>query len=440
MSGQQDDREGTCPARVGEPGHGSWFAALPEGESGELATLRVHGVLPGERVLLRPRAKDPGWADLVEVLEASPLRREAACPLFLECGGCHWLHMAPEAQRSLRREVLHAHLREAGVTLPEGALRSHSARLELGYRWRARFQADSLARPPRLGYHAAGSRRVVDAERCPLLAPELERVYLALREHLRAETIIELTGIEISLLPGADGALLFLNPRDRPPPTWPLAGERLLEALAGCVSGVAVRQTRSPDLPDALGARWILGRSPGGHPVAVAARGFLQSHLEAAEALAERVAALCDATQGPRVLELFAGSGLIGWRLAERGASVRAVELDHWAVEAGRALPPPSRGSLEWEEPGAAERLYRVVGESPFDALVADPPRSGLGALADEIAERGPGRVVLVSCSIRSLARDLARLIRGGYHVASLELFDLFPQSRHLETVALLQR
>ncbi|RMF73524.1 MAG: hypothetical protein D6738_08570, partial [Acidobacteria bacterium] len=344
---RDDHRErATVAGRVVGPGRGAWFRVAPE-PAGE--TLLVHGVCPGERVLVAPRPADPGFADPVRVLERSPARREPPCRHATRCGGCHWLHLDDRAQRALRRDRVDEALAAAGLD-PAAIPRRTAigAGADLGYRWRARFQTDTAARPPRIGFHRPGSWRVLDIDDCPLLAAPLARVYGELRRALSGAPIDGLTGFELTSLPGAPGALCFLNPRDRAPDGWPACGERLLARLGDVLAGVAVRPARGI-ARDLLGEPAIFGRLGSKAPVAAAARGFVQAHLAAADRLADAVAARATAgLANPRVLELFAGTGLLGWRIAAAGADVLAIERDALSVAAGRRLPAPPRGRLAW--------------------------------------------------------------------------------------------
>ncbi len=322
----------------------------------------------------------------------------------------------------------------------------------LGYRWRARFQSGFKDEAPTIGFHGLGHWRVVDVPQCPLLAPPLADAYGALRDALFRLAPLDLTGFELTVLPGASGALLTLNPRDLPPATWPAIGESLLRDGACGLAGIAVSLPRGDARPALLGAPSILGATPAGRPVAVAARGFLQSNLAAGDLLADEVARAADAADGPRLLELYAGSGFLSWPMAAAGARVEAFEESEAAVRAAARLPglpetsarpPASRGSLSLS-PGDARATWQARRADPWDVLVADPPRTGLGPLAHDLAGGraggGPARIVLVSCSIASLARDLAVLAAGGYRPAEIVQVDMFPQTRHAETVARLER
>lgn len=428
------DDDTLIEASIAGPGDGSWFLAVPLDGS---APLDVHGVVPGDRVLLRADRSVPGRAELVALLEPGFGRRTPPCRLANVCGGCHWLQIEEVHQQGLRRRRVLRELGALGLDIAHVALRTVAAPAALAGRARARFQTAFSGKRPKIGLHRLGRPQTLDVPECPVLAPEVAAVYARLREVLLALAPADLTGFEIVALPAAPGALVALNPRDRAPATWPQLGDEIMAACDGLVAGVAVRSGRAVGV---RGARAVLGRVPGGGPVAVGACGFVQSHLVAAERLADEVVRLAGARPGAAVLELYAGSGFLGWRLAAAGAQVTAAEVDPLAVGAAALLPPPGRGALALHEGDAATFYAAHATARAWDAVVADPPRGGLGPLAARLAESGPRRLVLVSCSVRGLARDLPALLAGGYRLVDMVQVDMFPQTRHAETVVALER
>jgi tRNA/tmRNA/rRNA uracil-C5-methylase (TrmA/RlmC/RlmD family) len=356
------------------------------------------------------------------------------------------LQLDEAAQAAWRERMLREQAAARGVDLDALGVpvRRIAAPHALGYRWRARFQSGFGDRAPTIGFHGKGHWRVVDVPDCPLLAPPLAAVYRALRDALFRLSPPDLTGFEVTLLPQAAGALLTLNPRDLPPASWPALGEALLADAPCRLAGIAVSPPRGDPRPPGLGATSIHGRTPAGRPVAVAARGFLQSNLAAGDLLADEVARMAGASCGARVLELYAGSGFLSWPMAAAGACVEASEESEPAVSASRALPAPPAacgGSLRLA-PGEARAIWRARAGEDGAVLVADPPRPGLGHLAQDLARapRAPRRIVLVSCALSAVARDLAALREGGWRPAEIVQVDMFPQTRHAETVVRLER
>lgn len=417
--------------RVEAAGSGAWN----EVTTPHRRKLRVRFVIPGELVRIARRDEDPGHADLLEVLEASPHRCEPACSLFGRCGGCQLQHVSASQQLEQRAERARETLRRCGQGSAAESLRLVEAPTPLGYRSRARFQvAGGAGEAWRLGFHEAGGSRTLDAPDCPLLSAELRAAWQALRPILTAANPRGLTGLELTALPDSPATLLFLNPRDRPPEPWPALGEELL--ASGVVSGVAVRPSRDDERPALLGDEAALGRTPAGRPVAVALGGFLQANLGGADRLCDELIRLAEPA-GRRLLELHAGAGLLSHALASAGAELRAFEIDARSVAASHLLPAPPRGSLDLREADAGRAFEAHADDA--EVLVTDPSRSGLGELAPAIAERGPARLVGVWCSLEGFERDLQRLGKA-YRLSSASLVDLFPQTRHCELVARLDR
>lgn len=426
----------TLLARILRPGEGSFFMAAREGGP-EL--FEIHGGVPGDRVRIRPRPDDPPRADLLEVLEAGPGRRTAPCRWAGVCGGCPWMQMTPTVQQEWRHRRLLEAFGEAGIDPGPAEWEMIPAPAPRAGRCRMRAQTHFSAARQAIGFHRLGSPTTLDVESCAILSPEAATLYRWLREWLLAHPDPDLTGFEWTAFPGGSGALVYLNPRDREPCRWPGLGEELLKDGAGLIAGVAVRPSRKPGLPDRLGADAVLGRTPAGLPVAAAARGFVQADLGAAELLAQRVVDSAGAAPGVRILELFSGSGLLGWRMARRGAAVLALEQNAEAEAAVALLPPPIPGQLEHRRADARQIADLLTG-TRWNAVVADPPRTGLGPAAALLGALGPSRLVLVHCSSRGLTADLKVLLPAGYRLQGVTLVDLFPETRHIETVTRLHR
>jgi tRNA/tmRNA/rRNA uracil-C5-methylase (TrmA/RlmC/RlmD family) len=178
------------------------------------------------------------------------------------------------------------------------------------------------------------------------------------------------------------------------------------------------------------------------HIYDLAGDGFWQLHREAPRVLAEAVLDALPQPGGARVWDLYAGAGLFTLPLAAAGAQVTAVEGDRRAaadLRANAARAGLRLGGAHTADVRAA--LRRGIGGGRPDAIVVDPPRSGVGQdVARLLAAAGPYRIVYVACEPAALARDLAELQRGGYSLTSLRGFDLFPGTHHVELLAVLDR
>jgi 23S rRNA (uracil1939-C5)-methyltransferase len=409
---------------------GRGLARTPDGR-----VVFVEGAYPGDRVeaeLLEVRA-DYAVARAARLLEAGLPRRASPCAAFARCGGCDWLDLEDALQLALARQIaeeaLSRVLRDGPVEL-HGPVRSP---LRLGYRRRAQLKA---APDGRLGFHARGSRELVPVRECPVLVPELQRLLGPLAE-LAAE-LRDLT--EVHLLAGTQAIAVGLRARRRLAAEPQAVAERLAPYGVGSVvlDDATRRFAGSPTVGIRVG--------PYEHEGPVSS--FFQGNAAFDEELVRRVveatlgaAGAPAAPCGPEdeVLELYAGVGLFTLALAARSGRLVAVELDRAACDALRGNL--QRAGLEASvlNLDASSLAWRLRGHRPAAVLV-DPPRTGLerGARAALAGLKAP-RVASLSCNLSTLARDLLAL-RPAYRVRRIELLDLFPQTSHLEALAILER
>lgn len=352
---------------------------------GRLADGRVVFVpwtAPGDRahVVVEEEHRRYARARLVALVEAGPGRADPVCPVFGECGGCTWQHLTYETQLAAKRTIVRDALRRlGGVDLTEevSVVPSPAA---YGYRSRARV----LVRGGRVGYRRRRSHALCTVERCPVLTPKLEAKLARLARRR----------------PRRDGEVELFEGRVR-------VGADELRVSSG---------------------------------VFAQSNGLLVGAL--AEAVA-RAAAPPFARRGS-ALELFAGVGTFTLPLARRFERVEAVEGSARAADDLRAnLAGAGLRNVDVRVEAVETALAkRADGGAAPDCVVLDPPRKGLvGGGAASLAALGAPRLVYVSCDPATLARDVAVLAEvGGYRVARVQVFDLFPQTAHVETLALLER
>lgn len=386
--------------------------------------LFVPGAAPGERVRVRPL---PGHArarrgKLLEVLEASADRVTPPCPVFGRCGGCALQHLTYEAQcRAKRAALAHALGRDVDAFVPAPA--------PWGYRARVRLHA---ARGT-VGLHEVGSHHLVALERCAILAPAVE----AALQGVALDVARAVRGpAELLLDRGEDGRPVLLV---RPEGALDREAFAALEAIVatGRVAGLALE---SPGLPGQtrLGDPDPWTTSADGGPMRLAPGVFAQANPAITALLGRALLDGLAPRPDDRLLELYAGSGTFTLALAPHVAELVAVEA---SAASARALEDNARarglGNVRALCADAAEHARRARGS--FALIVLDPPRTGAPAsLLEAIAARRPRRVGYVSCDPRSLGRDLTRLAALGLPVRSLTAFDMFPQTAHVETLALL--
>jgi 23S rRNA (uracil1939-C5)-methyltransferase len=353
---------------------------------------------PGDRARVRivERRPDYGRAEIVEVLAPGPGRRAAPCPHFTDCGGCQLQHIDDALQVRYKAEaVVETLARVGGVTTPE--------RLEVvageawGYRLRTQLHtARGTDGALRVGYFARASHDLVPVRVCPILAPPLEAQIPTLAARLGDEA-----PARVDLLAGDDGAITAA----------PLAD----------------------DLPHGEVTLTV-----GDFEYHLDARCFFQAHRSLA---AKLVAHAVGPWEGAVAVDLYAGVGLFSLPLARRYQAVTAVEGERVSARYARANARHNKLPHVTVVPLAVESwVGELPGLADVERVLVDPPRGGLGAgVRKALLLRHPQRITYVSCHAATLARDLRELL-GRYRLESLALFDLFPQSGHMETVAQLVR
>lgn len=392
----------------------------------------------GESVRVRVQARERGYlrGELVEVLEPSPARRASPCRYVPECGGCAYQELDYAAQVEAKLVVLRESLQRAGVAW-EGALDCRPSP-ELGFRLRAGLHVH--AGPPlRLGLHAGETRRVIDLERClqfsdglNAAARELHAALAALPPHL-ARVV---RGVE--LLESLDGTRRVAALETDADVALAVRLRRLCARTPGLHALGVVARERGRARFVALEGEAHVDMRVLGADLRVHARSFFQSNRFLVEDLARHVVDLAGEGGGP-VLDLYAGVGLFALPLALRGASVRAVELSPFAAEDARfnAERAGAKGLRVFR--GDVRAALPAWPADEGETVVLDPPRTGAGAeVVAAVAARRPARVVCVSCDPPTLARDLALFAARGYALQGLRAFDLFPDTFHVEAVALL--
>jgi 23S rRNA (uracil1939-C5)-methyltransferase len=344
----------------------------------------VTGALPGERVRVEitDRRRDFDRAATLEVLDAAPGRISAPCPHVARgCGGCGWQHVALDAQRQLKLDIVRDALRRIG-RLDEPSVEIGVPLDPFGFRTTVR-----LARG--VGFRHARSHDVVDVDSCLVAHPLLADLFGV--DYGRAR--------EVTLRCGAR------------------TGDRLVLTDPGRIR---------LELPEGVhvGPRSFVHEIVAGHRFRVSAHSFFQTRPDGADALVAAVrAAAHDAPEG-RLVDAYGGVGLFA---ATLGREATIIEQSPSSVLDARHNVP---GAKVVQSDVARWR------PSPAALVVADPPRTGLGADAvDGLSRTGASHLVLVSCDPAALARDARLLADAGFEHHGTTLVDLFPHTPHVETV-----
>ncbi len=345
------------------------------------------------RVKIDQIKKRTAFADIVEVLEASPNRIQPPCPHFGVCGGCDFQQMNYESQLRAKLDIIRDCLKRIGKIDFDG-LGIEPSPMEFEYRSRARWHADRDERV--IGYYAADSHEIVNVATCPILVPQLEDTLISLQKNTKWKDV--------------------------------MAGRTDIDA------SVADRGEVSIYSPDLVEPTVDITYTHDGVEYAFSARSFFQGNQFMISKLVETA---LNGASGETALDLYCGVGLFALPMAKKFSHVIGVEENPEAVKfAKQNKARAGLSNVEFKRVRVREFLAGHQLDRT-DFVLIDPPRAGadLGTI-ERIAEMRPKQIAYVSCEPSILARDLRILLDRGYRIDNITALDLFPQTHHVETVA----
>ena len=409
-------------------------------------TIFIEGALPGERVEFASFKVKPNYevADVTRVISASAQRVEPRCPHFGVCGGCSMQHLESGAQVAAKQRVLENALWHIGRARPD-VLYPPIVGPAWGYRYRARLSVRMV--PSKggvlLGFHERRSSYVAPMESCAILPPHVSAMVPRLRALITGMSAPDrLPQIEIAVGEGIT-VMVF---RHLVPLT--AADTARLVAFGEAESIQVWVQPSGPDSAhrlfpkDAPGLAYTLPEF--GVSMAFRPTDFTQVNMGINRVLMRRTMQLLDPKPGERIADLFCGLGNFSLPIARLGAYVVGVEgSDALVRRAGQNAVDNGLGErCEFH----AANLFEATEDSlaalgPLDKLLIDPPREGAIAVVKALGVCLPKRIVYVSCNPATLARDTAVLTNEkGYRLMGAGIANMFPQTSHVESIALFER
>ncbi|UCG72138.1 MAG: 23S rRNA (uracil(1939)-C(5))-methyltransferase RlmD [Chromatiales bacterium] len=407
-------------------------------------TVFLDGAIAGElvRYRIRKRRRNYDEAELVAVLEASADRVEPRCAVFGTCGGCALQHIEAGAQLRLKEAVLLDNLQRIGGVQPARVLPPISGP-PWGYRRKARLGVKYVAKKGRVlvGFRERHAPYVTDTARCETLHPSVGERLSDLADLIGSLTLRErLPQIEVGV--GDAGAALVCRVLDAPTPgdldkLRAFARETALSVFLQPGGADTIVPLPGAPVPDAL--RYRLPAAD--IDIEFRPTDFIQVNQAVNQQMVARALELLAPAADSRVLDLYCGLGNFTLALARRAAHVTGVEGSDAMVEqanANAALNGLKNVSYRVADLAGTDALDGLAGET-FDRVLLDPPRSGAAGVLDALARFAPARIVYVSCHPGTLARDVQRLTgEFGYRLDAAGIMDMFPQTAHVEAMALL--
>jgi 23S rRNA (uracil1939-C5)-methyltransferase len=402
-------------------------------------------VLPGEmvRAEVKSRKKKTVWAKVLEVIEPATARVKAPCPHFGICGGCNYQHIAFAEQTLLKIGILRETLSRLGGIAWTGEITAHTAEA-YGYRNRAQWAVRS-GMPRALGYFLPESSVIMPVDTCPVLSPRLAETFGLLQEMARGGKLP--AGIlEIEAFADSADEKIALNVAfdAYPKPAAELA-EFFRAELPNIESLLLLDQKK--ERFELTGPGYLMHKA-GGFSFRVSHLSFFQVNRFLIE---ELLTAVTKGAKGELALDLYAGVGFFTLPLAKTFTKVVSVDAN---LAATRDLYANAElaGVQVTTFNEHTEDFLKKPQERP-DLVVLDPPRAGLGAeAAGKLVELGAPEIIYLSCDPSTLARDLAVLTGSAtkpaeiaaagpfYEITAMDMFDLFPQTFHIETLVRLRR
>jgi tRNA/tmRNA/rRNA uracil-C5-methylase (TrmA/RlmC/RlmD family) len=377
--------------------HGGHFIARHEG-----AVIFVRHGIPGEVVEVQITGLDKSFAraDVVAVIEPSPMRQVAPCQYAGSCGGCDFQHIEISHQRQLKSDVISEQFARIAKMEIDVEVEEVSAPLH----WRTRFAASTNKRGD-AGFKGARSNSVIPISSCPILIPEIDFPTLPF------DRMGEDQRIEVALDSSGNRTVAVMNQR--------------------------LERTAERAVPAIVEGDNQLHYSVKDFNYRVSQSSFWQSNINAPDKLVEAVLEFAEFKAGDHLLDLYGGVGLFaGAALPILGPGGR-IDI----VEGSSSATSDARANFN-----GADNVFIHTGDvvkelkkfKRADVIVLDPPRTGAGKPVIESAVQLKARAIIyVACDPAALARDTGYLNDAGYHLEDIRAFDLFPMTHHIESIAL---
>ncbi|HWZ83494.1 MAG TPA: 23S rRNA (uracil(1939)-C(5))-methyltransferase RlmD [Terriglobales bacterium] len=420
---------------------GDGLARTPADADGRSMAVFVPFVLPGERADVEIVPGKAGFArgTVSELVERSPARVDGLCPYFERCGGCHYQHIRDEEQFTFKSTILRETLHRIAKIELQDDIRLHASP-PWNYRNRTRLQVRTTPEFA-LGYFRFASHEFLPVHQCPISSPLINRVMAQLIALKGCECPTAIEEIELFADAGDQRLLAWaFCRRDAEAESlrrWAETVQREVPEIAG-ITFFPSRRRADEDEP-AEGK--VLAKSDAAEVLyrvqdaqyRVSAGVFFQVNRHLVD---ELVSTVTGNATGELALDLYAGVGLFSLALARSFHHILAVEASQTSSADLVHNAPANVKAVQ----ARIEDYLQLAPKRP-DLVVADPPRAGVGkAVARGLVQLGAPRVRYVSCDPSTLARDLVPLLAAGYRIEEAHLFDLFPQTFHIETVVLLAR
>jgi 23S rRNA (uracil1939-C5)-methyltransferase len=427
----QSNAKNTFTLEIESLSYGPYGIGRVEGQ-----VIMIPGTVPQDKISARITEQKDNHAigQVVDLLEPSPQRRSPPCVYYSACGGCPWQQVQYPGQLAAKQRAVEDALRRIGKLADFDLRPILPSSQEYQYRRRIRLQAD---RNHRLGFYRPASHDLVEIESCLIADQRVDVLVPLLRRWIRdLQTAIE--GVEIVAGDRPGEIIIVMTGRDdfiqRDDATC-----QLLLRQNPMIRGLLIS---SRDWRRTWGDTTITVFAEDGVPLKVAGDVFTQVNSEGNRSILRELLASGQFNAKDRVLELYCGAGNFTLSVAKRVNAVLAVEAYRPSIDSGKlSAQLNDLRNIRWSAahvPMAVQQLRQR--DEEFTKIILDPPRAGAKGIEGNLAALDAEKILYVSCNPATLARDLAALTKHGYQLLSVQPFDLFPQTFHVESLAVMER
>lgn len=416
---------------IGSLSHGPYGIGRHDGR-----VIMVAGTVPGDRVTARLIESKGRYAiaELIKITRPSAQRRQPPCPYVGPCGGCPWQQIDYSAQLKAKQQTLEDALRRIGKLNDFDILPTVAAPREFHYRRRIRLHCNNRRQ---VGFSRSFSHDLVEIDTCEVASEQVNRAL----EHVRSwvkQAATNIVEVEIVTGDGENELVLIAIAAEPLAPSDSATISKLLDGGAGLcgviVAGCGRRQV--------WGDTRISVATETDMRLAVEADVFTQVNPEGNRTILHHLLRAGEFANCDYVLELYCGAGNFTLSIARRAGKVVAVDGHRHAVDSGK-LNAQRNGieNIRWRVapvPAALAQLARR--KERFSKIVLDPPRAGAKGIERDLAALNAETILYISCDPATLARDLAALAQRGYKLQTVQPIDLFPQTFHMEALAVVKR
>ena len=421
-------------------------------------TIFVTGGIPGEvvKVKIRTLKKNYGIGEIIETIYTSKNRVDPKCNLFGICGGCQIMHIDYDEQLEIKRNKVKQVLSGIGKI---DAKVNPTIGMENPYEYRnkAQFPVGRKNNKAIMGCYKMRSHEIVDTDYCHIQAPGNEKIFKVIKQFIdefnitiynegKGTGLIRHVMTKVGFETGEVMVVLMTNGREIP------YKNKLIEMLKQNVKGLksVVQNINTKDTNVVLGDETIVlyGEDKivdyiGDLKFNISSKSFYQANPVQTKILYEKTLEYANLTGDEVVFDIYCGIGTISLFLAGKAKEVHGVEIVEAAIEDAKENADMNNINNAEFHVGRAEEIVPKLYKEGFraDVVVVDPPRKGCDeSVLQTIINMEAERVVYVSCNSSTLARDLAYLSENGYKTIEVQPVDMFPQTTHIECVALIQK